>query len=117
MSISIHIQLLNDWNDTVKVVFAGSGYPLPDNMSGEEIGIAYYMQTAQSEEEAARQQQENAARLKQLQETILEHFESVILPDIRKRTGYNGDDFSFKWAYTPQGEQIFEQHSQYRIPL
>ncbi|MFD1953878.1 hypothetical protein ACFSL6_06685 [Paenibacillus thailandensis] len=116
MSYSIEMDLLGDWNKTVKEMFRGSGYPLPEELSDKEIGVAYFLQSAGSEEEAERLQADNAARLNGMQATLLEHFESVILPDIRKRTGYEGDSFSFKWVYQ-QGEHIIEEKSSYRIPL
>ncbi|MUT67529.1 hypothetical protein [Paenibacillus sp. NEAU-GSW1] len=112
----ITIDLIRDWNDTVKEIFRGSGYPLPENISDEEIGIAYFMQTAQSEEEAAQLSAENRVRLSSLQQTIADNLESVIAPDIRSRTGYEGTQFSFKWVYN-NGEHIVEERSSYRIPL
>lgn len=116
MSYDIRMDLLNDWKETVKEIFRGSGYPLPEEMSDREIGIAYFMQTAESEEQAERLHLNNEARLSGMESTIREHFETVILPDIRKRTGYEGSSFSFKWVYM-QGEHIVEEHSAYRIPI
>lgn len=116
MGYEIEIDLMKDWMDTVREIFRGSGYPLPPELSDREIGVAYFMQTAGSEEEAVRKHEENEARLTGMQATIRDHFESVILPDIRKRTGYEGDSFSFKWVFM-QGEHIIEEKSSYRIPL
>ncbi|QAY65968.1 hypothetical protein [Paenibacillus protaetiae] len=116
MSYTIHMNLQEDWQETVKEVFRGSGYPLDDNMDMNEIGIAYFMLTAETKEQAEQLYESNASRLQQLEQTIREHFESVILPDIRKRTGYEGNEFSFKWAYM-DGENIIEERSEYRIPI
>ncbi|WP_202903182.1 hypothetical protein [Paenibacillus gorillae] len=114
--LELAIDLYRDWNDTVKEIFRGSGYPLPDGLSDKEIGVAYFMQSAQSEEEAEKLHEANAQRIIGLQQTIQENFEQVILPDIRNRTGYTGNSFSFKWVYN-NGEHIIEEHSSYRIPL
>lgn len=112
----IAIDLYKDWNDTVREIFRGSGYPLPDELSGEELGVAYFMQTAETEEEAERLRAANEDRMKTMQRTILEHFDTVILPDICSRTDYKDNRFSFKWVYK-NGEHIIEEHSSYRIPL
>ncbi|MCA0753644.1 hypothetical protein KP806_01165 [Paenibacillus sp. N4] len=113
---AIQMDLYRDWIDTVKEVFRGSGHPLPAGLSDSEAALAYFMQTAKDEEEAQSLSVQNEDRLKELQSVILTNFESVILPDIRSRTGYTGSDFVFKWIYN-KGEHIIEQHSSYRIPL
>jgi len=110
------MDLYRDWNETVKEIFRGSGYPLPDDMDEKTIGVVYFMQTAQKEEEAEQMRAANEERIRGLQTTITEHFEAVILPDIRSRTGYEGEEFSFKWIYQ-NGEHIIEEHSSYRIPI
>ncbi|MFX3635080.1 MAG: hypothetical protein ACE3L7_19080 [Candidatus Pristimantibacillus sp.] len=112
----ITMDLLRDWNETVKEVFRGSGVPLRDDMSDEEIGISYFMQTASTEEEALRMHKSNEERIRGLQQTITGNFEAVILPDIRSRTRYEGNQFSFQWVYN-NGEHIVEEYSSYRIPL
>lgn len=116
MTNNIEINLYRDWIDTVKEIFRGSGHPLPELISDREAAFAYFSQTAQSEEEAELQLEANEARLVSLQQTIVDHFETVILPDIRSRTHYTGDSFAFKWLYN-KGEHVVEQHSSYRIPL
>lgn len=112
----IQIDLYRDWIDTVKVIFRGSGQPLTDNISDAEAALAYFMETAASEEEAMQQRDANEKRLYTLQNVILDNFETVIISDIRSRTGYSGNKFIFKWVYN-KGEHIIEQHSAYRIPL
>ena len=112
----IEIDLYKDWIDTVKEVFRGSGHPLPDTISDWEAAFAYFSQTAQTDEEAEQKLEANEERLTRMQQIILDHFEDVILPDIRRRTGYSGSRFVFKWLYN-KGEHVIEQHSSYRIPL
>ncbi|MFF2481868.1 hypothetical protein [Paenibacillus sp. NPDC058071] len=112
----ITMNLMKDWNDTVIEVFRGSGTPLPQLMTDEEIGIAYYRQTSETEEEAKEKQVANLERLSDIERAIREHFETFIMPDIRSRTGYKGDRFLFRWVFN-QGEHIIEEHSAYRIPL
>jgi hypothetical protein len=112
----ITIDLYKNWIDTVKEVFRGSGHPLPGDLSDTEVAIQYFRQTAQSDEEAAEQQKLNEERLRSMQQTILDHFESVVLPDIRTRTRYRGDRFCFQWVFN-NGEHIVEEYSSYRIPL
>lgn len=110
------IDLYTDWLDTVKEIFRGSGYPLPEEMDDRDVAMSYFLQTAQSEADAALQLEANQERLATVQKLIGDHFETVILPDIRSRTAYTGDRFVFKWVYN-QGEHVVEQHSMYRIPL
>lgn len=112
----ITMDLFKDWNETVKEIFRGSGLPLRENMTDEEIGITYFMQTAPTEEEAKRMHTSNEERIRGLQQTIMDNFETVILPDIRSRTRYQGNQFSFQWVYN-NGEHIVEEYSSYRIPL
>lgn len=113
---AIQMDLYRDWIDTVKEVFRGSGHPLPDGIGDSEAALAYFLQTAKNEDEARARSIQNEERLKELQSIMLTNFESVILPDIRSRTGYTGSEFAFKWVYH-QGEHIIEEHSSYRIPL
>ncbi|WP_336788205.1 hypothetical protein [Paenibacillus sp. MMO-177] len=112
----ITIDLYKNWIDTVKEVFRGSGHPIPGNVSDTEVAILYFRQTAQSDEEAAAQQQVNEERLRGMQQTIMDNFESVVLPDIRNRTRYEGNRFCFQWVYN-NGEHIIEEYSSYRIPV
>ncbi|GLX67649.1 hypothetical protein [Paenibacillus glycanilyticus] len=112
----ITIDLHRNWIDTVKEVFRGSGQPLPEDLSDAEVAVIYYKQTAESEGEAVTQQKLNEDRLHGMQQTILDNFESVILPDIRKRTRYEGNRFCFQWVYN-NGEHITEEYSSYRIPV
>ncbi|OBZ16557.1 MULTISPECIES: hypothetical protein [Bacillales] len=116
MKNEIEINLYKDWIDTVKEVFRGSGHPLPDSISDREAAFAYFSQTAQSDEEAEQRLEANEERLSSMEQIILEHFETVIAPDIRSKTGYTGDRFTFQWLYN-QGEHVVEKHSSYRIPL
>ena len=55
-------------------------------------------------------------RFRIIQETIVTNLDSLIIPDIRKRTGYTGVKFQFHWVYA-EGEHIIEKCSEYRIPL
>ncbi|ACS99949.1 hypothetical protein [Paenibacillus sp. JDR-2] len=112
----ITIDLYRNWIDTVKEVFRGSGNPIPGNASDSEVAILYFRQTVQSDEEAAAQQHANEERLQGMQQAIMNNFESVILPDIRKRTRYEGNRFCFQWVYN-NGEHIIEEYSSYRIPV
>lgn len=112
----IEINLYKDWIDTVKEVFRGSGHPLSDTISDRDAAFAYFSQGSATDEAAEQQLEANAERLYSLQQLILDHFEAVILPDIRSRTGYAGDRFIFKWRYN-KGEHVIEQLSSYRIPL
>lgn len=112
----IQMDLYSDWLNTVKEIFRGSGHPLPEHIGDNETALAYFMQTAETELEAEQQCASNKERILGLQKVIADNFEAVILPDIRSRTGYLGDQFSFKWVYN-KGEHIIEEHSSYRIPL
>ncbi|AJY76920.1 hypothetical protein [Paenibacillus beijingensis] len=112
----VEINLYGDWVRTVREVFRGSGSPLPDDWSDEQVGLEYYLQTVEDEERAELQRAENEARIRGVQNTLLRNLEEVIVPDIRERTGYKGDRFRFKWVYY-QGEHIIEECSSYRIPL
>lgn len=113
--IDVHMNLYEDWLKTVRDIFRGSGQPLPDDMSDEEVALQYFLQ--QSPYEQARLQRDvNIERFRMIQETIENHLESMIIPDIRKRTGYTGDRFSFHWVYA-EGEHIVETCSEYRISL
>lgn len=114
--IEIQMDLYSDWLNTVKEIFRGSGHPLPEHSSDKEAAITYFKQTAKTELEAEQQCASNEERLLGLQKVIADNFEAVILQDIRSRTGYKGDQFSFKWVYN-KGEHIIEEHSSYRIPL
>jgi len=112
----VTIDLYRDWLNTVKEVFRGSGVEMPDSVTDDELAFAYFEQTAKSAEEAERLSVDNEQRLYAIQQTILERLEDVIVPDIRKRTGYEGSQFHFQWIFQ-QGEHIIEQRSKYRIPL
>jgi len=116
MENDIEINLYRDWINTVKEIFQGSGHPMPESISDHEAAFAYFSQTAQSEEEAEQLADANEERLALLQQTIIDHFETVIVPDIRSKTNYSGNRFAFKWLYN-KGEHIVEEHSSYRIPL
>lgn len=111
----VHINLYVDWLNTVRDIFRGSGRPLPDDLPNDEVALAYFAENA-SYEEARLQRDMNAERLRIIQETIMRNLDAVIIPDIRQRTGYGGEQFSFHWVYA-EGEHIIETHSEYRIPL
>jgi hypothetical protein len=113
---NVTIDLYADWLNTVKEVFRGSGFPLPDDLSEQEIGLAYYIQTAVSENDAETLRAANEKRLRDIERTIQDNLETIIVPDIRKRTGYSENRFKFKWVYAG-GEHIVEECSSYRIPL
>lgn len=112
----IGMDLYNDWIKTVEEIFRGSPQALPENIRGLDIAVAYFLQTAQSDEEAEMLAKQNKERFILMEKAIRDNFVSVILPDIRSRTGYAGDTFEFKWVYN-QGEHIVEINSEYRIPL
>lgn len=112
----LKMNLYMDWISTVKEIFRGSGHPLPEELSDYDVALTYFMQTAATEDEAELQRASNEQRLLDLQAVIADHFESVILPDIRSKTGYTDNRFSFKWIYN-KGEHIIEEFSSYRIPL
>src|SRR5699024_6273800 len=99
----------------VRTMFQEAGQQLPDDLSDDEIAMRYFLQSSRSDEALAKKEQQ-VRRLQELQQTILEHLEDVIIPDIRKRTGYEGEEFVFKWVYY-EGEHIIEECSEYRIPL
>lgn len=115
MKYDISIDLYADWIKTVRDLFRMNGQELPDDISHEEVSLRYFLQNSKAEqaEEASR---DNKQRFEDLQQKLLDHMESVIVPDIRKRTGYQGDSFQFHWVYY-EGEHIIEQCSEYRIPL
>lgn len=114
--MNIEMNLYKDWLDTVRGIFRGSGSPVPPDWSDEEVGKAYYLQTSPSEQAAEERRDANEFRIMQLQQTLLDNMETVVLPDIRDKTGYSGDRLRFRWVYA-QGEHIVEEYSQYRIPL
>jgi len=111
----IQIDLYQDWLRTVRDIFRGSGQPLPDEMPDDEVALQYFLQTAPYEE-ARFQRDVNVERFRFIQQTIQHNMETMIIPDIRARTGYTGHTFSFHWVYS-EGEHIVETYSEYRIPL
>jgi hypothetical protein len=98
----IHMNLYKDWLLTVRDVFRGSGQPLPDDMEDDEVALQYFLQNAPYEE-ARLQRDLNIERFRVIQETMQNHMESLIIPDIRTRTGYTGDQFAFHWVYAQGG--------------
>ncbi|MFS0726069.1 hypothetical protein [Paenibacillus sp. 1P07SE] len=116
MAYEVTIDLYRDWVDTAREVFRGSGHPLEPHLTDDEIAYQYYRLQTETEEEAETMSRQNRERIEGLQQTIMEHLESAIIPDIRARTGYQGDQFIFRWVYA-SGEHIIEEHSEYRIPL
>ena len=115
--MEINIHLYQDWLDAVKQIFLGSGAPLPASLSDEEIGLAYYIQTSSSEQEAEERRSANEQRIKQLQQTLLDNLESMIIPDIVSKTSYSGQQLHFRWVFAQGGEHIIEEYSEYRISL
>lgn len=111
----IQMDLVGDWISIVKEVFRGGGIVLEDGLTEEDIAQLYFLQTL-PEEEAHPLAAETLARLKEMEDIILANMDSVIVPDIRQRTGYEGHAFHFSWVFE-QGEHIVETHSEYRIPL
>ncbi|CAM4192471.1 hypothetical protein L1N85_15420 [Paenibacillus alkaliterrae] len=69
--MDIQIDLYRDWINTAKEVFRGSGHPLPDSISDSEASLAYYLQSAPSEEEAYMQSEANKEKLLELKNIIL----------------------------------------------
>jgi len=112
----VAINLYKDWLRTVRDLFRSAGQPLPDDMDMEEAALQYFLQTAPYEEAVA-QREANKERFRVIQESILDHLDEMIVPDIRKRTGYRGTRFEFHWVYAEGGEHIIENCSEYRIPL
>ena len=116
---NVTMDLVQDWIKTVKEILQRSGIAVPDEqieeLSYEAIAIRYF-QLTMSEEQAKTAAMEELARLRGLENTIHTHLASTILPDIRKRTRYEGDEFHFCWVYN-EGEHIVELKSEYRIPL
>lgn len=116
MLSEIKMDLYADWIDTVKQIFRGSGHPFEPGTPIDVIGQTYYRQTSDTDEEAVARHAANVERLQELERKIRDNMDGVIAPDIRKRTGYEGDRFEFKWIYL-QGEKIVELNSEYMIPL
>ncbi|GAB2700961.1 hypothetical protein FE781_04340 [Paenibacillus thermoaerophilus] len=112
----VKMDLMRDWIDTVKEVFRGSGRPLEEGLSDSEIAFRYFLETAEDERQARERAAAHEERFRMLDSAIRDNLESLIVPDIRKRTGYQGNEFQFNWVYN-QGEHIVEMRSEYRIPL
>src|SRR5690606_30082340 len=112
---NIEIDLVADWVSIVKEVFRGSGIVLEDGLTTEDIAEIYFAQSL-PEEEAVSLAHETLKRLKEMEQIIAANMDEVIVPDIRNRTGYEGDTFHFSWVFD-QGEHIVETYSEYRIPL
>lgn len=111
----IQMDLVADWVSIVKEVFKGSGIVLEDGLTDEDVAQIYFLQSL-PEEQAIPLADETLKKLKEMESIIINNMESVIVPDIRNRTNYEGDKFHFSWVYD-QGEHIIETYSEYRIPL
>lgn len=111
----VTMNLVNDWTKTVKEVLEGSGIPVEKEDDAAALTALYYLQTM-PEQQAKAEADHTLQRLREMEATIREHLDSTIVPDIRKRTGYEGMSFHFCWVYN-QGEHIVELESEYRIPL
>lgn len=112
---NIEMDLIADWVSIVKEVFRGGGIVLEDGLTTEDIAEIYFLQTL-PEEEAIPLAHETLKRLKDMEQIIVANMDTVIVPDIRNRTGYEGNEFHFSWVFD-QGEHIVETYSEYRIPL
>jgi len=112
---NIEMDLVADWVSIVREVFRGGGIVLEDGLTTEDIAEIYFLQTL-PEEEAVPLAHETLKRLKEMEQIIIANMDTVIVPDIRNRTGYEGNEFHFSWVFD-QGEHIVETHSEYRIPL
>lgn len=111
----IKMDLVADWISIVKEVFRGAGIVLEDGLTEEDIAQIYFLQSM-PEEEALPLAAETLARLKEMESIIVSNMDTVIVPDIRQRTNYEGNAFHFSWVFD-QGEHIIETNSEYRIPL
>lgn len=111
----IEMDLVGDWLSIVKEVFRGSGIVLEDGLTAEDVAEIYFLQSL-PQEEAIPLAQETLKRLQEMELVITQHMDSTIVPDIRNRTAYTGNQFHFSWVFD-QGEHIVETYSEYRIPL
>lgn len=112
----VTIHLYKDWVDTAREVFRGSGHPLEPQLTDDEIAYQYFRLQTETDEAAKEMSLRNRERIEGMEQTIMDHLDSAIIPDIRARTGYGGEQFIFRWVYS-SGEHIIEEHSEYRIPL
>ncbi|MBD2847708.1 hypothetical protein IDH44_21155 [Paenibacillus sp. IB182496] len=115
--MEVEIDLYRDWLATAREVVLASGAAVPGEQEHEALSRAYYALSSADEAQAIVRAQANAARVAKLQQTLLDNLETVILPDIRSRTGYAGDRLRFRWVYAQEEEHIVEELSEYRIPL
>lgn len=115
MRYDVTIDLYQDWVDHVIKLFHHQRQQLSSDLLPDEIALRFFLQTSPSEQAETRRD-ENKHRLQEIQHMILQNMDEVIVPDIRKRTGYKDDRFVFKWVYY-EGEHIIEECSEYRIPL
>lgn len=111
----IKMDLVADWISIVKEVFRSGGIVLEDGLTNDDIAEIYFLQSL-PEEEALPLAQETLKKLQDMEQVIQAHMDSTIVPDIRQRTGYEGNQFHFSWVFD-QGEHIVETYSEYRIPL
>lgn len=111
----IVMDLKNDWAKTAMEVLRGAGSDTEEGQSFEEIAGLYF-RLSQPEEQAAALVGETVRRLEEMERIIYSHIEDTIVPDIRQRTRYEGNNFHFCWVFN-EGEHIVELNSEYRIPL
>ena len=111
----IEMDLVGDWISIVKEVFRGGGIVLEDGLTEEDIAQIYFLQSL-PEEQALPLAAETLERLREMETIIEANMDTVIVPDIRQRTSYEGNVFHFSWVFD-QGEHIIETNSEYRIPL
>ncbi|MFD2117169.1 hypothetical protein ACFSTH_14035 [Paenibacillus yanchengensis] len=113
--IQVTMNLVDDWVNTVKEVLKGTVGYVEEEATAQQLAYRYY-QLSLPEAEAATETAHTLERLKNIEQTIKDNMDAIIIPDIRKRTNYEGNEFHFCWVYQ-QGEHIVEMNSQYRIPL
>ncbi|MHA6482590.1 hypothetical protein ACX1C1_11890 [Paenibacillus sp. strain BS8-2] len=111
----ITMDLRNDWIKTVKEVLRGAGYEMEDGLPASEVA-EHYFRLSLPDDKAAELASETLRRLQEMESIIIDHMNSTIVPDIRERTQYQGNEFHFSWVYN-QGEHIIELNSEYRIPI
>lgn len=111
----VTMDLAGDWVKTVKEILQSAGDQLVEEVTNEELSIRYFRLTM-SAEQAETAARDTLMRFRDMEKVINNNLETTIVPDIRKRTNYDGNQFHFCWVYN-QGEHIVELNSEYRIPL
>jgi len=109
------MDLTGDWIKTIKEILKSAGDVLVEDSSEKELAFRYF-QLTMSDEQAEEAAIAALLRLQEMDVIIRSNLEAIIIPDIRKRTKYEGNEFHFCWVYN-QGEHIVELNSEYRIPI